>query len=128
MKVKILAKNGLKIVNLNRRKAIHERCLNCSCWIPNEVTNCSFTDCPLYSYRTGKGKQNPNERKKAIRDYCLWCMVGQHSEIRKCVSHHCPLFAYRMKNIDRSAETVSMAENEHIEPVFEGKINQRSIG
>ena len=53
MRVSILSKNGLKIVNLNRRKAIRERCLNCSCWRPQELTNCTLTDCPLYPYRTG---------------------------------------------------------------------------
>jgi len=119
MKVSILGKNGLKVVDLNRRKAIRERCLNCSCWIPGEVTNCTFNDCQLYPFRSGQGKQNPKVRKKAVRSYCLWCMAGQHSEIRKCVSIYCPLFIYRMKGIDRSIEINSMPKNEHIEPYFQ---------
>ena len=121
MKIKIMAKNGFKVVDLNRRKAIHERCLNCSCWNPKEVTNCSFTDCPLYSYRTGRGKQKPKERAMAIRKYCLWCMGGQRSEIKKCVSLICPLFPFRLKDIDHSVEIDSKAQIAHIEPVFEAK-------
>ena len=102
MKVKIMSKNGFRVVNLNRRKAIHERCLNCSCWNPSEVTNCKNEDCPLFGFRTGKGKQRPEKRKEAIRKYCLWCINGQHSEIKKCVSYKCPLFSYRMNQIDRT--------------------------
>jgi hypothetical protein len=108
MKVKIQSKDGYKIVDLNRRKAIRERCLNCSAWIPKEVSNCEFVDCPLYPFRSGKGKQNPRMRKKAIRSYCLWCMCGQRSEVSKCVSPDCPLFPYRMNGIDRSAKIESL--------------------
>lgn len=122
MKVSIMSKDGLRVVNLNRRKAIHERCLNCSCWIPSEVTGCSFTDCPLFPFRTGKGKQDPNARGKAIRKYCLWCQGGQRSEVVKCVSKTCPLFPYRLKRIDHNVEIVSEAKSVHIEPVSEQNI------
>lgn len=127
MKVKIMAKNDYKVIDLNRRKAIHERCLNCSCWNPREVTNCSFKDCPLYTFRTGKGTQNPKQRKNSIRKFCLWCMAGQQSEVRKCTSIHCPLFAYRMKRLDNSQKIVSLPKKDHIEPVFEEKTIQGGI-
>jgi hypothetical protein len=121
MKVAIMGKKGLKILDFNRRKAIHERCLNCSTWNPYEVTECTFLDCPLYSFRTGKGRQNPKKRQQAIKSYCLWCMAGQSSEISKCVSVNCPLFTYRLKEIDRSIEIDSGAQNVHIEPISEIK-------
>ena len=117
MKVKILSKDGTKVVDLNRRKAIHERCLNCSCWIPKEVIHCKFRDCPLFPYRTGMGTQNAKDREKSIRDYCLWCMNNKPREIAKCVSPECPLFPYRLSRVDRSAEIDSEAKFVHIEPV-----------
>ena len=117
MKVKIMSRTGTKIVDLNRRKAIRERCLNCSCWIPKEVTHCEFKDCPLFPYRTGLGMQNAKDRKKAIRRYCLWCMNGKGSEAAKCVSPDCPLFGYRLGRVDRSVEIDSEAESAHIGPV-----------
>jgi len=82
MKVRILSKDGHKEINLTRRRAIHERCLNCSCWVPTEITNCSFKGCSLHPLKTGRGKQNLKDRKKAIRKYCLWCMNSQPSEIK----------------------------------------------
>lgn len=104
MKVKILDKDGFKVTNLNRRKAIRERCLNCSGWYYKEVATCSFHDCPLFPFRSGRGKQNAKVRAKAIRAYCLWCMNGQLGQVSKCVSEHCPLFPYRKARIDRSVE------------------------
>jgi Zn-finger protein len=83
MKVLIMAKNGKRVVDLNRRKAIRERCLNCSAWFYPGVTNCTFTDCPLYPFRSGRGKQNAKARAKAIRKYCLCCMGGQSAEVSK---------------------------------------------
>ena len=124
MKVSITSKDGLRVVDLNRRKAIHQRCLNCSCWIPSEVTGCTFTDCPLFPFRTGKGKQDPKARGKAIRKYCLWCMAGQSSEVAKCVSRICPLFAFRMSGIDRSVEMASLPKKDHIGGIFEAKSSQ----
>ena len=58
MKTRILDKDGIREVSLNRRTAIREKCLNCSGWSPKEVKECSHTDCPLYPFRTGEGKQN----------------------------------------------------------------------
>ena len=119
-----MSKGGLRVVDLNRRKAIHQRCLNCSCWIPSEVIGCSFTDCPLFPFRTGKEKQDPKARRKAIRKYCLWCMAGQNSEVAKCVSRICSLFAFRMSGIDRSVEINSEPKTERIEPLFEANIGK----
>lgn len=122
MRVEILSKNGPKVVDLNRRKAIRERCLNCSCWIPSELTNCGFSDCSLHPFRSGKGKQKSKAKAKAIRKYCLWCVAEKQSEIRKCVSRYCPLFAYRLRKLDRSEEINFRTEFVHIEGVSEAKI------
>lgn len=67
MKVIMLSKNGPKVVGLNRRKAVRERCLNCAGWFHKEITDCTFTDCHLYPFRSGQGKQNAKARAKAIR-------------------------------------------------------------
>jgi hypothetical protein len=121
MKVIILGKNGPKSFDLNRRKAIRERCLNCAGWFHKEVADCIFTDCPLYPFRSGQGKQNAKTRTKAIRKYCLWCMNGQHGEVSRCPAKDCSLFPYRKSKTDRSTEIKSLPEKGHIEPYFEGK-------
>ena len=121
MKVKITGKSGLTIVDLNRRIAIHEKCLNCSGWIPSGISSCTFTECPLYPFRSVDEKQNPKKRKEAIRKYCLWCMNNQHSEVVKCVSVNCPLFAFRLKEMDRSVELNPDVRKVHIDPVSEIK-------
>ena len=122
MKLAIQHKQGSKIVNLNRRKAIRERCLNCSAWFSREVANCSFTECTLFPFRSGQGKQNAKLRSKAIRNYCLWCMAGNKAEVSKCTSPDCSLFPYRKSTIDRSAEIKSIPEKGHIRPVSGNKI------
>jgi len=106
MKIKIYAKGGFKLIikDLNRRKAIRERCMNCVAWTPKDVENCFADDCQLYLYRSGVGKQDPKSRSKAIREYCLWCCAGQPYEVQKCVSRYCPLFPYRQANTDKSVE------------------------
>jgi len=124
--VLILGKNGPKEVDLNRRKAIRERCLNCSGWAVKEVTICMFTDCPLYAFRSGRGKQNAKDRAKAIRDYCLWCCAGQLMEVSKCPSIDCPLFPYRKTKIERSAEIKSLPKKRHIELFSEDKTKAES--
>jgi hypothetical protein len=105
MKLKIKTKDGHEIVKLNRRKAIRYRCLNCGGWSPAAVRDCGHDDnCPLYSFRSGMGKQNAKARSKAIRAYCYWCCGYQSSLIPKCTVTDCPFFPYRMSKIDRSAE------------------------
>ena len=71
MKVSIQTKKGHKIIDINRRKAIQERCLNCSGFIDTEVRDCTHTDCDLYLFRLGKGKQNDRDRTKAITNIKL---------------------------------------------------------
>jgi len=122
MKVLVRGKNGLKPIELNRRKAIRERCLNCSAWSHKEVTNCKFKDCSLYPFRSGQGKQNARDRSKAIRLYCLWCMNDQHGEVSKCPPSYCSLFPYRKAQTDRSTEIKSLLKKGHIEVCFEDKI------
>jgi hypothetical protein len=119
IRVKIQTKSGHKIINLNRRRAIKERCLNCSGFKYSEIKNCDFFDCPLHAFRSGKGKQNAKARNKAIRQYCLWCCAGQSGEVLNCPILDCPLWPYRKGRIDRSSEIVSMQKNEHIEATFE---------
>ena len=110
MKVRIRQKSGSKVVDLNRRKAIRERCLNCVAWYSREVTLCKFDGkqgfeaCPLHPYRMGTGKQVAKDRKRAIMDYCLWCVCGSPYEVAKCPSIDCPLWAYRNTTTDRSIE------------------------
>ena len=116
MKVKIPAKGGFTYVtkDLNRRKAIRERCLNCCAWSPKRVQDCGFGKpkdikyyCHLYPYRLGVGKQDAQARWKAIRQHCLWCCAGQVGEVTKCVSKYCPLFPYRFGiRTDRSVECI----------------------
>lgn len=80
---------------LNRRKAIRERCLDCSAQCRSEVRECAFHECSLFDYRTGTGKQEPAKRDQAIRAYCRWCMNGQPKEVSICSRENCTLHAYR---------------------------------
>ena len=108
MKTKILTKNGTtETVDLNRRKAIRARCLDCSGFEYNEVSGCKILKCELHPYRMGTENQDPDKRRKAIRAYCLDnCMIGQKSEVAKCTSRDmCPLFAFRLgTRLDRTAQ------------------------
>jgi hypothetical protein len=101
MKVKIQTKDGSnEVKDLNRRKAIRERCRNCSAWCLAKVRNCEFAECTLHPYRTGNGKQDAKAREKAIREYCLWCSVGKHSEVTKCSVPDCPLYVFRKQRLN----------------------------
>ena len=119
MKVEILSKNGREVVKLNRRRAIRERCLNCSGWSFVDVKNCEFKNCSLYPYRSGMGNQDSMDRSKAIRAYCLWCCGGQTSEVAKCSAIDCSLYAYRRGTADRSVEVPLYIKNKHIDNVSE---------
>ena len=48
-------KDGYKEVTLTPRKAIRYRCLDCCCFDTTEVRECAAYDCPLWSYRMGRG-------------------------------------------------------------------------
>ena len=114
MEVYIQSKHGMKSVNRNRRKAIRVRCRDCTGGSAHAVANCENTECQLYPFRSGTGKQDAKERSKAIRDYCLWCCNEQLLEVSRCHNSDCPLFPYRKYKVDRSAKIKSMPKNDHI--------------
>jgi len=91
--------------------------LNCSAWSWKEVEDCPYSECQLYPYRKGTGKQDAKLRAKAIRDYCLWCCGDQHAEVMKCVSKDCSLYPYRSSKLDRSSEHLSFVSQHHIEEI-----------
>ncbi len=99
IKVEIQGKSGHKVVELNRRRAIRERCLNCGAWSFAEANECRMVDCQLYPFRSGKGRQDAKARAKAIRDYCSWCMSTERAG--RCVIMDCPLFCYRKSTLER---------------------------
>lgn len=115
MEALIKSKDCHRKMNLNRRKAIHEKCLNCACWHPWKVTNCTFIECPLHPFRTGKGKQDTKLRSQAIRTYCLWCMNKQVGEVTKCPSKNCPLFIYRKGGLEKAINTPSFKKFDYID-------------
>ena len=47
----ILVKNGHKTVKLTPRKAIRQKCMECSMWNTAEVRRCPVEDCALWPYR-----------------------------------------------------------------------------
>jgi hypothetical protein len=116
MNARTLSKDGdTKVVDLNRRKAIHEKCLNCVGWESHEVKECDFhDDCPLHPFRTGSGKQDATARAEAIRQYCLWCMCGQRGEVSQCPSTTCPLHTFRKTVIDHTSDSGNLPENHDI--------------
>lgn len=115
MKYSVLGKNGSKVMNLNRRKAIRERCLNCVGWMSCEVRICDFTMCALHPYRMGTGAQDARKRSQAIRNYCLQCCNDQSTEVRMCPCRDCSLYPFRKYQVDRSVEIKSDAKKELIE-------------
>lgn len=115
MKVLIQTKDGRhKVKDLNRRKAIRERCLNCSGWSLPQVRNCEIIKCKLHPFRSGNGKQDSKARVIAIREYCLWCAGGSRSEVYHCPAKDCPLFAFRKQRIDRTVEINLKEKKDHI--------------
>jgi hypothetical protein len=112
MRATIMSKNGHKIVVLNRRRAIHERCLNCVGWYSHEVNNCEEAGCDLHPFRTGLGKQNAKDRSRAIRDFCQWCTNGQ---ISLCNDSTCSLFAYRKSAVEEPENSLSVLKKHDID-------------
>lgn len=110
MKAQIMEKDELETVDLNRRKAIHERCINCSGWFTKDVRDCNFTKCPLHPFKTGKGKQNSMARNKAILEYCRRCSNGQVGEVTKCPSKNCPLHIYRNGQVNKNKPTFEIVD------------------
>ena len=99
LETEIQSKNGHRLVELNRRRAVRERCLNCSGWSWKEVDECGMVDCELHPFRTGQGKQESKARSKAIRAYCARCMATEQSS--RCVVMDCPLRCYRKSTVER---------------------------
>jgi len=99
VKTQIRCKGGHKTVVLNRRRAIRERCLNCTAWSPKEVANCTFEDCPLHPFRTAQGQQVAKDRAKAIRSYCSSCISTEQPS--RCLVIDCPLYCYRKTTVER---------------------------
>jgi hypothetical protein len=97
--VEMQAKDGHKVFELNRRRAIRQRCLNCNGWSWKEVENCKLSDCELFPFRSGQGKQNAKQRAKAIRSYCSWCIATEQPS--RCVVMDCPLWCYRKSAVER---------------------------
>ena len=102
MKVRIIHQNCHKTVDLNRKIAIRQRCLNCSGWSTVEVELCQQTDCRLYKYRMNENNQNAKERNRDLRKYCLDCCNGSLGEVKKCPALDCPLYAFRKTGVDHS--------------------------
>lgn len=100
--------------NMSRRNAVRLKCLDCSGYECNEVTNCNITDCPLYSFRSGAGKQDAKARDMAIKAYCLYCMNDQPREIALCISPYCSLFPYRGYNRAKKGSVVKKTANRGI--------------
>ena len=44
---------GTEVVLLTPIKAIRLNCLECICWVPSEVKNCTAKLCAMYPYRFG---------------------------------------------------------------------------
>jgi hypothetical protein len=105
--------DGYRVANLNRRRAIKERCIDCSGYSTRQVRECWNHDCELYPFRTGDmDNHTANERKRAIQVLCRDnCMEGTSTDVSRCSSPDCPLYAFRMSRIDRSVELPSQRIN-----------------
>lgn len=115
MKTKIMSKDGgSKIVDLNRRKAIREKCLNCVGWEVHRANACDDNGCHLHPFRTAAGKQNAQDRSRALREYCHWCT---NRKVSLCVSPLCPLHAFTKFGMESGQKSVSLLENDDIEAV-----------
>ena len=126
MRYKVLSKeNVVEVKDFNRRRAIRQKCLECSGWIPKEARECNFTNCPLHSYRMGKlGEESAAQRKKDIRTYCIECSGNDPYEVKRCPAKTCALFPYRGFSVDRSVESPSkidtIEKSQKDKNIFEG--------
>lgn len=89
---------------LSPGKSIHKKCIDCSGFEIQRVSNCEFDGvtvnrnglvedyCDLYPYRKGGGR---GSKLKAIRKYCLWCCINQFNEVKLCPSINCELYPFR---------------------------------
>jgi hypothetical protein len=98
-------KIGLRVVRLNRRKAIRYFCAECAGRDTNEIEKCNgmYLDgsmCSFHSFGSGKGKQVAMKRDAAIKNQCRYCMQVNSISIRNCTSQYCPVYPYRNHKTD----------------------------
>ena len=79
-------------------RSMRAYCLDCTGGNKAVVRECSFTDCPLYSYRMGKRppKGVAATPMKTIRANCLECCSGSFAEVRRCPASECATYRYRL--------------------------------
>ncbi len=61
-------KGGLVDVELTPRKAIKRFCLECMCFVPQAVADCTSLNCPLYPFRLGDAHSMSAEQRKSISE------------------------------------------------------------
>ena len=88
----MIKREPIRPPKLTPLRAIRSKCIDCSGHELNEVRNCLFEDCPLFSLRMGRGSR---ATLKQIRAFCMWCCIGQRNEVRLCPSVKCSLWVYR---------------------------------
>ena len=81
IKTIIRTKNGHRVVELNRRQAIRERCLNCSAWSYAEVGRCIHADAPFHSLQERSGQAECQTRDKGYPG--LLCLVHGHGAAKQ---------------------------------------------
>lgn len=79
-------------------KAIRKYCLWCANSSAREIKLCPSTECPLYPFKSGRGR---GRKLKAIRLRCIDCVAGETKRVTNCKcdgksEELCPLFPYRM--------------------------------
>ncbi len=87
-----------KTVPYSRRLAIKYYCMECVCFIYEEMKNCTMPECPLFPYRFGKlpKHKTSKDRVKAIRTHCRECVSDDLAWIRECPSYLCPSHPFRL--------------------------------
>jgi hypothetical protein len=107
----------------NRITAIRAKCIECSCGMPSEVTNCGIDHCGLHKFRMGSdpfrqaraaGEDPPvlkiisshpllvkycervRNRATGMRAFCMQCTNAQPHLVRECQMTKCALHPFRM--------------------------------
>lgn len=106
MKREIIGKRGVKVRDLNRRRAIRHHCHMCCDFIWQAVVDCDRGICPLHPYRVGKRHVRgvpPAERAAAIGHFCMICASDATARSR-CEATDCALHPYREGDFDNGEE------------------------